>query len=348
MSTFRTAVQAVMETVGNPDAWSVERVDVDPKGPLHLTCSREGHVRWFRYEGADLEEVFPTDDSRLPACKLLGESDNWSILSYRPGRRIVLDVQEEGRRIVRKGFRKRRSEPAARLHESATGCLQGAGLGIPRLLAHDSSTEALTFEWIESSAVDLGTPSIFEALGRSLGSFQRTSSDIGLADFGPEAELEVLDRWAKRFALVQDELPARWHELRERAESLLPDTPSSDLGPCHRDLHDGQILSSANGLLLLDFDLLCRADRALDVGNLLTHFTLRSLQNLPYATPATAEACTRALLDGLDWSSSDPVHRRVRFYQATTFLRLSLVYGLRPKWAHLSPRLVEMAEPHLG
>ncbi|MEZ5973836.1 MAG: phosphotransferase [Planctomycetota bacterium] len=57
-----------------------------------------------------------------------------------------------------------------------------------------------------------------------------------------------------------------------------PDLPPHAWVACHRDLHDGQILISGGRPVLLDLDLLCAADPALDAGNLTAHFLLRELQ----------------------------------------------------------------------
>ena len=36
----------------------------------------------------------------------------------------------------------------------------------------------------------------------------------------------------------------------------------------------------------------------------------------------------------------------LRFYEASTFLRLALVYALRPRWNHLVPGLVDLGRSH--
>ena len=56
-----------------------------------------------------------------------------------------------------------------------------------------------------------------------------------------------------------------------------------------------------------------------------------------------AEACGAAFLDGLD-RSGDPFWGRLRFYQCTAYLRLALVYLLRPRWVEITPMLVTLAK----
>ena len=110
----------------------------------------------------------------------------------------------------------------------------------------------------------------------------------------------------------------------------------------HRDLHDRQLLVTGRGLALLDFDLLCRADATLDAANLLTHLSLRALQGVRGADETSVHACGRALLDGLDRSEEPGFWEKLRFYQATTYLRLALVYRLRPRWRRLCGDLVAL------
>ncbi len=86
----------------------------------------------------------------------------------------------------------------------------------------------------------------------------------------------------------------------------------------------------------------------------MAHLSLRSLQEIPGADEAAIVACGRALLEGVAREDERGFWKRLRFYQTTTFLRLALVYSVRPRWRHLPPDLlgdlfvaskVELMEP---
>jgi hypothetical protein len=113
--------------------------------------------------------------------------------------------------------------------------------------------------------------------------------------------------------------------------------------PTHRDLHDGQMLIVGRDVALLDFDLLCMSDSALDAANLAVHLQLRALQRVGEATAESALGCAAALIEGLDREGEPGFISRLRFYQASTFLRLSGVYAVRPRYESLAPTLCALA-----
>ena len=82
---------------------------------------------------------------------------------------------------------------------------------------------------------------------------------------------------------------------------------------------------------------------ALDVANLLAHLELRMLQRLRGCTEESCAVLGEALLEGLGHQGDPEFSAALRFYQATTFLRLASVYAVRPRWAMLFGPLVDRA-----
>ena len=171
---------------------------------------------------------------------------------------------------------------------------------------------------------------------------QAASTD-GLPVHGPSEELDVVDTLLDRARRAGASVPPAFPEVRRRLVAELPPWHEDAGRPAHRDLHDGQVLEHGGELVLLDFDLLSRADPLLDVANMLSHLKLRELQGLCGARSGTVDACGRPLLEGLGRDSEPGARDRLRFYQAATFLRLVLVYALRRRWEHLGPDLLELA-----
>lgn len=144
-----------------------------------------------------------------------------------------------------------------------------------------------------------------------------------------ESEIRVLRHW---FALTRRYLPdAERTELLVEAQIRQLDQMSSDrLVPSHRDLHDKQLLWSAQlGPALLDVDTACLAHPALDLGNLRAHATLRQLQELWSPQEAeTVQFCVDEVAEHTGVPRSSVV-----VYERAALLRLGLVYAVRPQYA---------------
>ena len=112
-------------------------------------------------------------------------------------------------------------------------------------------------------------------------------------------------------------------------------------GPAHRDFYDKQVLVTPDGVTLIDFDTTCASYRELDLANFVAHLMLRSLPG--YVQLDRAGEYTRRFLEAYiaEAGALDPA--RYRATLATTWLRLSAVYAMRPLWHHLSRPLTDLA-----
>lgn len=338
------------ERIAGYEAASVdlERIEVNGNGIvlLHLVRPDGGH--WLSVDGEVVRELSPRLDRSLPILSRLEdeiEEKRWEVLSYRPGRRVVLADSS----TVIKGYRARRSTAAATRQRLAEAAARAPGsFRVPHLLGHCSGTSSLRFERIFGDAVTISAQSSenFFSVGCALRAFQECATETGdgeeLAVFGARDELAVLDRWAEKTVYAKGCIHESWRRAREQLESQCIVLPPSELVLSHRDLHDRQLSKTSEGIALLDFDLACRAETALDPANLLAHLSLRALQRVGGAEEPAAQLCGQALLDGLDRSEDPGFWSRLRFYQATTFLRLALVYGFRPQWSELCSDLTEL------
>ena len=216
------------------------------------------------------------------------------------------------------------------------------------VLEEDGPGDWVRFERLEGRPlpIDRHEGELFFRLGSELRAFQDSRHGAGagpLAQHGPSAELALLDRLATRYRALEGDPPPRWDATREELAKRARQLEGLELRPCHRDLHDGQLLVQGDGIALLDLDLLCRADATLDPANFLAHLALRELQGVPGVDEESVLACGQAFLEGLDRADATGFWRRLRYHQAASFLRLALVYGLRPRWSRLAPSLVDLA-----
>src|SRR2546428_5003261 len=68
--------------------------------------------------------------------------------------------------------------------------------------------------------------------------------------------------------------------LLDAADRLGAATPEATTCGIHRDFYADQVIVDGQRLFLLDFDLYCEGDPALDIGNFLGHVTEQSLRTL--------------------------------------------------------------------
>ena len=325
--------------------YRIVRTDVGADGSLTFCVDGPLHRAWFRYDDRGLVPSVPEHDPKLSLSGWLATSGRSAqVLAYRPGRRLVLLDDGGPERKIIKGYRRRRSYDAARRHGEVARTAAGS-FRVPAILRHDRERSAVVFEWIGGEPLKLAESEVEDAfrLGTTLARFQAAAVPKGFSSFGPIEELRVLETWRSKLERIDRGLPARWLEVARELEEQAALLPEPVWGLAHRDLHDGQLARTDRGLVLFDLDLACRADVTLDPANLLAHFSLRGLQGLHGADENSVHLLGEAFLDGLDRERDPGFWPRLRFYQATSFLRLALVYALRPRWAHLSEELV-----HLG
>lgn len=307
---------------------------------------------WLSWDGARISELRPADDEDIPLSAVLrqrGEGDGLEVLNYRPRRRLVLlDRGGSGPRVI-KGYRKGRAAPAFERYEAAYRTFSGRSIHAPEVMELIAPMESLVLAYEQGLPLDLSPASmdIFYRIGESLADFQLRDMDIKATMFSSADELDVIDRFAGKVTAVGLDLPADWARLRATLRAAEFNLPAMRTGLCHRDLYDKQFTFNGSDLTLFDFDLMCRADVALDPANFLAHMVLREFQGVNGATSAGIAMCGDQFLEGLGRNAEPGFWERLRFYQATTFCRLALVYTLRPRWAALIPQLIRMSERSL-
>ncbi len=345
---LESAIRSVAKLKGEATAHALDRVDVRPDGTLFLTGIDESEETcWYRFSQGELSLQSPWNDEKLPVVRYVGEraSERWLVHTWRPGRRVVIqDRTTIGPRPILKGYRRKRSGVAAARHRAAYRSAAESGFSVARLDDYKPAQELLIFRPLLGVPLALSEKSadnVFR-IGVSLAHLQSVEPRESLEIHSAANELAVVERWIRFRESATTQASAEERKLLADLHSLAMELPYAEPRLCHRDLHDGQFLVSPGTISVLDFDLLCLADSALDASNLIAHFSLRALQRANGATLASARLLGDALIDGLD--SSDPnFWRRMRFYQATAFLRLSQLYALRPKWNEIVPDLLQLA-----
>jgi hypothetical protein len=333
---------------------SVERLELSRRGEVLAQLAEEGEPRWIAVGERDERELDPAEDRDLPlasALPSLRRSQGAVLLAWKPGRRMVVRVQRPEapeRFTVLRGLRSGRFRQALERHMEGGRAARASGLVAAEVLDEDPETASFAMSWLGDVRVAVAAKNAdsFARLGAALARFQRAESAVELVPHGVEDELRVLQDLAEKSVRLRGALPAGWDDARSRLVRALRSCPAAAAVRTHRDLHDGQLLETRAGLALLDFDLLARADEALDPANLLAHLELRVLQG--QAELAGARACAEAFRAGFGRTSEPALEQRLKAWHGAALLRLSLVYHLRPPFAHLGAVLVERASARLS
>ena len=114
----------------------------------------------------------------------------------------------------------------------------------------------------------------------------------------------------------------------------------------HRDFYSAQVIVDQARLWILDFDLYCHGDEALDVGNFIGHLTELALRTFGDAT-ALADR-EKAMEDRFVELAGEPARPAVRVYATLTLVRhiyLSTQFADRSLGTE---RLIQLCEQRLG
>ena len=268
-------------------------------------------------------------DRRLTGLSTLVRRPDSRLIAHRPERRAVVALDG--------GARFAKLVPRRRL-----GGLRHAALRADRLPIRTPHVLPDHAERMLVTAALPGTPlsellrgpraeEALRAVGAALARLHRCPAPAGATVHGPQDEVAVTTRWEDWARTYQ--LPVRAPEPRvPEPRASEPPTPAApSLRVIHRDLHDGQLLLTsgpegrlqADGVGLLDFDLVAAGDPALDLANLIEHLLLRERQRVL----ADAESAVKALLDG--YCPDEDVLGRVIPYRSLTARRLGALYCFR-------------------
>lgn len=340
---LQLALELLSERLGGAEtAACVERVGLGEDGRLDLEVALDATRRWFRLAHGTLSELSPALDSRLAVAPAARRA---RVLAWRPGRRMVLD-SPPGAEGVLKGYRPRKVTVAARRHRLGAAATREGGFRVARILNERPREHALLFERLDATPLSVAREhsETHYRVGMALARLQGAPASPELERFLASDELALLRTLASRTQAAAGALPGGWRELLSALEACEARAGTDELVLCHRDLHDGQLALDGDGrVVLFDLDTLCRAHPALDPANLLAHYALRQLQGIRGADAAGVSEVAEALIEGYQperpgfWGA-------LRFYQATSLLRLSLVYLVRPRWSALAEELVRLAE----
>ena len=159
-------------------------------------------------------------------------------------------------------------------------------------------------------------------------------------------ELRVLHRCLESLAECRPAWALRLGRLLSACDRLGVANPTRDACGIHRDFYPDHALLDGDRLYLLDFDLYCAGDPALDVGNCVAHITEQSVRT--HGDPRALADREAALEDRFIELAGEPARPAVRAYALLTLARhvyLSTQFADRRAF---TATLLELCEHRLG
>ena len=158
-------------------------------------------------------------------------------------------------------------------------------------------------------------------------------------------ELRILHEHLPQVAEVRPQIKERIERLLRGCERLAATLPDSRRCGIHRDFYPAQVMVQSKRLFLLDFDLYCEGDPALDVGNFLGHLIETSLRRLGKAD-ALADR-ERAMTDRFVELTGEFVRPGITAYTTLTLVRHIYLSTRFPDRVSFTQPLLELCEERL-
>jgi len=197
----------------------VRRVEAHWEDGLVWTLETPKGLRWFHTRDHSVEELWLVNDLRLPVAEALSQRspEPVNILSWRPGRRVVVSVGTGMQRTIIKGYRHGRSARAERTHLNAAAACASTPFRVAPLIERDAKLETLVFEPLEGVPLtfDTANADCFFRIGDGLRHLHRDRPMSSLPTHDRNDELRVLDRLAASVARY-DALPSGLVSTRAR------------------------------------------------------------------------------------------------------------------------------------
>jgi hypothetical protein len=159
-------------------------------------------------------------------------------------------------------------------------------------------------------------------------------------------ELRILHERLPLVSQMRPEWAGRIERLLaacDRLGSALPRPRSTGI---HRDFYADQVLSDGDRIYLLDFDLYCEGDPALDIGNFLGHIQEQALRTL--GDPRALRHVEEALEERFVELSGEQVRQAIQVYATLTLVRHIHISTRFPDRKQITEALLELCEQRLA
>jgi len=158
-------------------------------------------------------------------------------------------------------------------------------------------------------------------------------------------EVRILSECFARMASAESRYAARLRSLLAGCAELATETPPSPTTGIHRDFYADQVILDGDHIHVIDFDLYCEGESALDIGNFIGHITEQSLR--AFGRPDALADRERALEDRFVELTGEHVRPRIRTYAMLTLARHVYLSTTFPERRPFTPVLLDLCETRL-
>jgi hypothetical protein len=159
-------------------------------------------------------------------------------------------------------------------------------------------------------------------------------------------ELRILHERVPAVGRAEPQWADRIERLLEACDRLGTATPEAVPRGIHRDFYADQVIVDGPRLHLIDFDLYCEGDPALDIGNFLGHLTEQSLRTL--GDPEALAHVEGALEERFVELSGEKTRSTIHTYKLLTLARHVHLSTQFPERRPYTESLLELCEERLG
>jgi hypothetical protein len=162
---------------------------------------------------------------------------------------------------------------------------------------------------------------------------------------GMDDELRILHEVLPTVTAARPAWDSRIVGLLQACDGLGAAVPPPQPCGIHRDFYGDQVLVDDDRLWVLDFDLYCWGDPALDIGNFLGHMTEQALRE--HGDPAALGAAETALEETFLAGADARTREAVAAYTTLTLVRHVYLSAVLPGRGAITERVLELCEQRL-
>ena len=266
------------------------------------------------------------------------------LMRHKPGKRLLVEYtlqRPDGQceQVIGKArLKKPVDQKVVQLHSDLQG-LTSPSVRVPRVLGTLPPMNLWLQEKISGQAVKPDSPlSNHRAVGQALAALHGFKLDVGRSH-SIQDELAILTQQFEQWLTPIDKLANQSKLILDSCFKVADDLIPVQHTLIHRDFYFDQVLSTGDGVALLDFDLAKMGPPELDVGNYLAHLDEYALRNNAWQDCLCAgEAFLAGYIDCRPWLQPDNV-------QAWRYLSLARLVAISQRIAsrsHTTSALLEL------
>ena len=164
-------------------------------------------------------------------------------------------------------------------------------------------------------------------------------------------ELRIVHERLLLVAQIKPQWTQRLERLLDAGARLVNTIPEPSLRGIHGDFHPGQVIVDGARLYLLDFDLYCEGNPALDIGKFLANITKKSLRT--FGTPDRLAEREKILTESFLQLSGQTTCATISAYKTIRLMHSIYIYIYKlskqsPEGCQFVEAMLELCEQRLG